>query len=224
MAGLEQIKPGGRIKGLDASGLAEVVSVSWFGSDTVDVVYRVNGRVGQRLVFRSEENSIEVVAGGRAFGFDGDGQVLRLASEAMRIRLAHLFDPYMAVHASRIEALPHQITAVYADMLPRQPLRFLLADDPGAGKTIMAGLPRKVILKRFVGVIDLDPRRPIPTVQKVAESVLAELQRTRGASIKLTLEIEAEAASGFSEGDASVVRDNAKALKFRDGPTGFFEA
>ena len=83
---------------------------------------------------------------------------------------------------------------------------------------------RKVILKRFVGVIDLDPQRPIPTVQKVAESVLAELQRTRGASIKLTLEIEAEAASGFSEGDASVVRDNAKALKFRDGPTGFFEA
>src|SRR4051794_5341357 len=137
--GLEQIRPGGRIRGLDASGIAEVVSASWFGSDTLDVIYRVDGRVGQRLLFRSEENSIEVIAGGRAFGFDGDGQLLRLASEAMRIRLAHLFDPYMAVHASRIEALPHQITAVYAEMLPRQPLRFLLADDPGAGKTIMAG-------------------------------------------------------------------------------------
>jgi hypothetical protein len=44
------------------------------------------------------------------------------------------------VHTSVVDPLPHQITAVYESMLPRQPLRFLLADDPGAGKTIMAGL------------------------------------------------------------------------------------
>ena len=73
---------------------------------------------------------------------------MRLASEAYRIRLAHLFDPYLAVSASQIEALPHQITAVYGEMLPRQPLRFLLADDPGAGKTIMAGLLIKELLIR----------------------------------------------------------------------------
>ena len=54
--------------------------------------------------------------------------------------MAHLFDPYLAVNASQIEPLPHQLTAVYGAMLDRQPLRFLLADDPGAGKTIMAGL------------------------------------------------------------------------------------
>ena len=71
-----------------------------------------------------------------------------MASEAYRIRLAHLFDPYLAVSASQIEALPHQITAVYAEMLPRQPLRFLLADDPGAGKTVMAGLLIKELLIR----------------------------------------------------------------------------
>jgi SNF2 family DNA or RNA helicase len=64
------------------------------------------------------------------------------------IRLAHLFDPYLAITASQIEALPHQITAVYGEMLPRQPLRFLLADDPGAGKTIMAGLLIKELLIR----------------------------------------------------------------------------
>jgi SNF2 family DNA or RNA helicase len=68
--------------------------------------------------------------------------------KAYRIRLAHLFDPYLAVSASQIEALPHQITAVYGEMLPRQPLRFLLADDPGAGKTIMAGLLIKELLIR----------------------------------------------------------------------------
>ena len=71
-----------------------------------------------------------------------------MASEAYRIRLAHLFDPYLAISASQIEALPHQITAVYGEMLPRQPLRFLLADDPGAGKTIMAGLLVKELLIR----------------------------------------------------------------------------
>ena len=88
------------------------------------------------------------MSAGRAYAFDADGGLLRLASEAYRIRLAHLFDPYLAVSASQIEALPHQITAVYGEMLSRQPLRFLLADDPGAGKTIMAGLLVKELLIR----------------------------------------------------------------------------
>ena len=65
-----------------------------------------------------------------------------------RKRLAHLFDPVLAVHTSLVEPLPHQITAVYEAMLPRQPLRFLLADDPGAGKTIMAGLFIKELVAR----------------------------------------------------------------------------
>jgi hypothetical protein len=56
------------------------------------------------------------------------------------IRLAHLFDPVLAVHTSLVDPLPHQITAVYEAMLPRQRLRFLLADDPGAGETRHDGL------------------------------------------------------------------------------------
>ena len=70
-----------------------------------------------------------------AWSFDGDGALFRLVSKAHRIRLAHLFDPVLAVHTSLVDPLPHQITAVYDAMLPRPPLRFLLADDPGAGKT-----------------------------------------------------------------------------------------
>src|SRR5690606_24372822 len=69
-------------------------------------------------------------------------------SERHRIRLAHLFHPLLAVHTSLVDPLPHQITAVYEAMLPRQPLRFLLADDPGAGKTIMAGLLIKELMAR----------------------------------------------------------------------------
>jgi len=90
-------------------------------------------------VDRHDEARLEVVEQGRPWSFDGDGALFRLVAEADRIRLAHLFDPVLAVHTSLVEPLPHQITAVHEAMLPRQPLRFLLADDPGAGKTIMAG-------------------------------------------------------------------------------------
>ncbi|WOS64269.1 helicase-related protein [Sinorhizobium fredii] len=144
----EEIKPGSRIKGLDAEGIAEIVSVSRFGSDAMNLVFRVGGKVAERLLYRGEEAGFEFLSGGRPYAFDADGALLRLASEAYRIRLAHLFDPYLAVSASQIEALPHQITAVYGEMLPRQPLRFLLADDPGAGKTVMAGLLIKELLIR----------------------------------------------------------------------------
>jgi hypothetical protein len=136
----DQIQPGARLKGLYLGGIAEVVQVARFGADALNIVFRADGRVGERLVYRGEEAGFEFVEAGRSYTFDADGRLLRLASEAYRIRLAHLFDPYLAVTASQIEALPHQITAVYGEMLPRQPLRFLLADDPGAGKTIMAGL------------------------------------------------------------------------------------
>lgn len=148
MSTFEEIKPGARIKGLDATGVAEVVSVSRYRADALNLVFRVGGKVAERLLFRGEETSLEFLAAGRAYAFDADPGLLRLASEAYRIRLAHLFDPYLAVSASQIEALPHQITAVYGEMLPRQPLRFLLADDPGAGKTVMAGLLIKELLIR----------------------------------------------------------------------------
>src|SRR5712672_2265621 len=148
MVAFDDIRPGSRLRGLDAAGTAEIVQVSRFGADALNLVFRANGRVGERLVYRGEEGSLELVEGGRAYAFDADGGLLRLASEAYRIRLGHLFDPYLAVTASQIEALPHQITAVYGEMLPRQPLRFLLADDPGAGRTVMAGLLIKELIIR----------------------------------------------------------------------------
>src|SRR5437016_379577 len=63
-----------------------------------------------------------------------------LLVESARIRLAYAYDPYFAVSLSGVEALPHQIEAVYDRLLPQPRLRFVLAHDPGAGKTIMAGL------------------------------------------------------------------------------------
>jgi len=69
-----------------------------------------------------------------------DSEKIRLLVESARIRLAYAHDKHFAVSLSGIRTLPHQIEAVYDKMLPQPRLRFLLADDPGAGKTIMAGL------------------------------------------------------------------------------------
>lgn len=80
--------------------------------------------------------------------FDADPDNFRLAAEALRIKNAAAYDPMSAVYSSNIDPLPHQIRAVYQDMLPKVPLRFLLADDPGAGKTVMAGLYIREMLLR----------------------------------------------------------------------------
>jgi len=77
---------------------------------------------------------------------------IRLLIESSRIRLAYAHDRHFAVSLSGIRTLPHQIEAVYLKMLPQPRLRFLLADDPGAGKTIMAGLLIKELLLR--GAVD----------------------------------------------------------------------
>ena len=138
---LEDLQPHGVVAGVHPDGAVTVVSVQWYGSEALELTYKTPaGSVADQLLYRDDEARLEAVDRGRPWRFDGDGALFRLVSEAQRIRLAHLFDPLLAVHTSVVEPLPHQITAVYEAMLPRQPLRFLLADDPGAGKTIMAGL------------------------------------------------------------------------------------
>jgi len=146
---LEQLTPNAAIRGILPDALAIVVSVQWFGTEALELTYKNSaGKVANILLYRHDEPRLELVEKGRPWSFDGDGALFRLVSEAHRIHLAHLFDPVLAVHTSIVEPLPHQITAVYQAMLPRQPLRFLLADDPGAGKTIMAGLFIKELIAR----------------------------------------------------------------------------
>jgi len=137
------------VKGILPEGPVTVVDVQWHGTAVVELTYKdASGRLGHELLYRDREPSLKVIAPGTTWAFDSDGALFRLVSEAYRIRLAHLFDPLLAVHTSLVDALPHQITAVYGEMLTRHPLRFLLADDPGAGKTIMAGLLIKELLIR----------------------------------------------------------------------------
>ena len=80
--------------------------------------------------------------------FNGDPDAVSAVAEALRLEYGHQFNPAFASEISRIDPLPHQRIAVYEHMLPQDPLRFLLADDAGAGKTIMTGLVVRDMLSR----------------------------------------------------------------------------
>ncbi len=149
MLQLDQISAGLALTGLEPAVVSTVVSVIRIAADAVQVIYRTpDGALKERLLNRADESNIGVAVTERPWAFDGDGEMFKLTVEARRIDLAFLFDPMMAVHTSNVDPLPHQITAVYESMLPRQPLRFVLADDPGAGKTIMAGLYMRELIMR----------------------------------------------------------------------------
>ena len=149
MLKLEDIKIDAQIRGIQVEGIVRVVQVEPVGDNALTVYYKDSqGRLSEQMLFRSDEVHLELAQAGRPWAFDAPGEHFKLGLEAYRISQAALFDPMMAVHTSNVEPLPHQISAVYEDMLPRQPLRFVLADDPGAGKTIMAGLLMRELLMR----------------------------------------------------------------------------
>lgn len=145
---LEELKPGLRIDGLMPAEVVTVIAAQWHGANAVELTYKTAaGGLDQRVVFRRDEDKLSVAhSGSRAF--DANAGDFKLVAEAQRISLAGLFDPMLAVATSDVQPLPHQIRAVYGELMPRTPLRFLLADDPGAGKTIMAGLYIKELLLR----------------------------------------------------------------------------
>jgi superfamily II DNA or RNA helicase len=146
---LEDIKTGVSLVGVEPGLVVTVAAVVPIGADALQVFFKLpDGALRERLITRAAAAELSPATTERPWSFDGDGEAFRLAAEAKRIDLAFLFDPMMAVHTSNVDPLPHQITAVYESMLPRQPLRFVLADDPGAGKTIMAGLYIRELIMR----------------------------------------------------------------------------
>jgi SNF2 family DNA or RNA helicase len=149
MARLEDITTGTKVSGIVGGAPVSVVAVKWHGMNAITVTFRNDaGNVAEQILYREDEERMNIIDGSLPWSFDADANLMRLASEAYRIHLAHIFNPYLAVHTSAIEPLPHQISAVYQEMLPRLPLRYILADDPGAGKTIMTGLFLKELLVR----------------------------------------------------------------------------
>ena len=148
MASLSEIVKGVRVRGIAGDSVATIKDAEWHGNSVLSVTYKTDqGALGEAMLYDFDEDNY-VIEEPRAWTFDADPNDLRLVSEAYRIGLAHLFDPYLAIRTSSIEPLPHQISAVYQEMLPRLPLRYVLADDPGAGKTIMTGLLVKEMIAR----------------------------------------------------------------------------
>jgi len=202
---LEDLTAGMALTGLEPTAVAMVVAVVPYGDDAVQVIYRTpGGDIRERMLGRADEALIALATEERPWAFDGDGAHFTLAVEAKRIDLAFLFDPMMAVHASDVEPLPHQITAVYESLLPRQPLRFILADDPGAGKTIMAGLYIRELLMRA------DARRILIVAPgSLVEQWRDELFGKFGLEFRIfSRELEATSPSGnpFADHDHLIVR------------------
>jgi len=144
---LDDLVPGVRVSGV-LPGDVSIIAVHPYGDSAVEVTYKDgDGEVGQQILYRADEAKLGLAAAS-GVTFEGDGTAFRLAAEALRIKLAGQHDTMLAITTSDLEPLPHQIKAVYGELLPRVPLRFLLADDPGAGKTIMAGLYIKELALR----------------------------------------------------------------------------
>lgn len=202
---LEALKAGTSLTGIEPTWVVTVVAVVPIGEGAVQVIYKTpEGVLKDRLLTRADEPNIGVATEERPWAFDGNGEDFKLAVEAKRIDLAFLFDPMMAVHTSNVDPLPHQITAVYDAMLPRQPLRFVLADDPGAGKTIMAGLYIRELLMRA------DARRILIVAPgSLVEQWRDELFEKFGLEFRIfSKELESASPSGnpFEDHDHLIVR------------------
>jgi superfamily II DNA or RNA helicase len=133
---------GSRVSGLIPGEVVTVSLVEW-DDEVCELTYRRRkGHQQTRIMYPGDWEFVEVLNGEnvQAPGFSADGNLFKVAAEARRIQLASLYDPFMAIHSSKVEPMPHQIEAVYECLLPKYDLRYVLADDPGAGKTIMSGL------------------------------------------------------------------------------------
>ena len=144
----DDLVAGMRLDGVVANTDVTVVAVEMHGAGSATLTYRTSdGCLGDRIIEDTDLEAFEQ-ADQRRWSFDADGAMFQLAAESQRLQQAHLADPFAAVDASNIEPYPHQIDAVYNRMLALRPLRFVLADDPGAGKTIMSGLLIRELMLR----------------------------------------------------------------------------
>lgn len=148
-ARLDDVTPCALVGGVIGDDAVSALAVRGIGSNALQLTYRTeDGHLDERLLYRHHESRLSLRQAAAAYDLSGDGTLFKLAAEALRIRMAGHLDPMLAVHTSNLKPLPRQIGAVYGELLDRAPRRFLLADDPGAGKTIMAGLYAEELMPR----------------------------------------------------------------------------
>ena len=144
---LEDLKQGISVDGPVFGQPVQIVNAVQTGKTTT-VIYRGlrDSQLGERTLTVEQAALCKPLDGDGSFG--GNPKRFRLGIEALRLGLAYEYDPYFALSIARVDPLPHQLEAVYEYFLKLPRIRFLLADDPGAGKTIMAGLLIKELKSR----------------------------------------------------------------------------
>ena len=143
------IEPNQIVKNLIPSEPVTINKVQKLGTSVSISFTGVNTKIANTKVITSNEfDALEILTDDGTFNFTGDPAKFALFAEAERINSAYQFDPLFAVNCSIVDPLPHQVEAVYKFLLPLPKIRFLLADDTGAGKTIMAGLLVKELMMR----------------------------------------------------------------------------
>ena len=144
------LKKGDIVRNLLPGEDAEILDVrpSGAGRLRISCVGLNSGERKRLLRTEAQLAQLEIIANTETFDFSGDPTEFKLFAEAERIASAYRFDPLFAVNCSVVDALPHQVEAVYKFLLPQPRIRFLLADDTGAGKTIMTGLLLKELIMR----------------------------------------------------------------------------
>jgi superfamily II DNA or RNA helicase len=139
------------IRDLIPTEAVEVTRVQLMGNMAAVHYIGVNTRKSNsKVILTTQLKDLDVVTSRGTFNFQGDPDRFRLFAEAERINSAYQFDPLFAVNCSIVDPLPHQVEAVYKYLLPQPKIRFLIADDTGAGKTIMTGLLIKELIMRGV--------------------------------------------------------------------------
>jgi len=135
----KNIKPGVIIRGPLFKEDIKIAGIYPIG-DTIKIIGKglKTGAFYEPLLNDDHLSKIEILPENELY--DGDPAKFRLGIEALRLKLAYEYDPYFSLSIARVDPLPHQLEAVYEYFIKLPRIRFLLADDPGAGKTIMAGL------------------------------------------------------------------------------------
>ena len=146
-----KIEVGCIVSGLTPSESVEITKIQALGKKYSLFYTGVNTKkAGSKIVTAEQIDTLEILTSEGEFNFKGDPERFVLYAEAERIKSAYQFDPLFAINCSVVDPLPHQVEAVYKFLLPQPKIRFLLADDTGAGKTIMTGLLLKELLMRHI--------------------------------------------------------------------------
>jgi superfamily II DNA or RNA helicase len=145
------IKIGQIVKNVIPTEPVTVNQIQDFGSMVSISFTGVNTNISSnKVISRDDFEKLEILTEQGVFNFTGDPKKFALFAEAERINSAYQFDPLFAVNCSIVDPLPHQVEAVYKFLLPLPKIRFLMADDTGAGKTIMTGLLLKELMMRGI--------------------------------------------------------------------------